>query len=142
MTSKAFAKESRLFYIIFLGIITFSVLDILGIILLYQAIVWYDILLHGLSGVWIGFAAWVWLHCSHNELHSHRSADAFFILGVVALVGVLWEFFEFSIDTLVASVWDIPMLQGGTTDTMSDLFMDLLGGVGVIIFRFTHKRKA
>ena len=55
------------------------------------------------------------------------ATNLLFLLGIVALVGVLWEFTEF--------VWDRYIFQSGFTyfsgvyeDTLSDLFFDLLGG--------------
>ena len=128
----------KLFLIISLGILALGVLHSLGIILLYQTVSWYDAFLHGLSGAWIGLVVLVWLK---QESYSRSHMDIFLALGIVALLGILWEFFEFGVDTLIVPLWNIPMLQGDITDTMSDLFMDLFGGgVGALTFRFIHRR--
>ena len=49
------------------------------------------------------------------------------LIGLVALVGVGWEFFEFIWDRFI---WHagFTYLPGIYEDTLSDLFFDLLGG--------------
>lgn len=51
---------------------------------------------------------------------------ALFVIGVVSLIGILWELHEYILDQ-IRSV-DI-VLQPSLKDTMSDFTMDLLGGV-------------
>lgn len=46
-----------------------------------------------------------------------------FVLSFVALIAVLWEFFEWGIDVVFRSA-----TQGGLEDTLGDLFFGLLGG--------------
>lgn len=49
-------------------------------------------------------------------------------LGFVALIAVLWEFFEFFYDVFI-SVKGYPWVaQQGMSDTMTDLFLGFLGG--------------
>jgi len=43
--------------------------------------------------------------------------------GTVALIGIFWEFFEWSADALFHTV-----MQPSITDTMNDFLMDLAGG--------------
>jgi len=51
------------------------------------------------------------------------------VLGFTSLIGVGWEFFEFSFDFLASlNSWHIIKSQPSTADTMGDLFFDLLGG--------------
>lgn len=49
------------------------------------------------------------------------------MIGVVALVGVLWEFFELILDRYIMHT-GFTYLPRVFEDTLSDLFMDLLGG--------------
>lgn len=60
-------------------------------------------------------------------------------LSFVALVGVLWEFFEFGYDVFISSKGYSGALQQGVGDTMSDLFFDLLGGlVFLVIYKYLN----
>lgn len=54
------------------------------------------------------------------------------ILSFVALIGVLWELWEFSYDFFISS-YPQP-LQQGMADTMGDLFFDLVGGLTAFVF--------
>jgi hypothetical protein len=87
---------------------------------------WFDIPMHLLGGASIAWAAWSLM----VEAYRRRVVTAqpwwflfFALLGMVMLVGVLWEMYEFSMDVLRGL-----HLQGGLTDTMKDLFDDLVGG--------------
>ena len=66
----------------------------------------------------------------------------FAVWGSVALVGVFWEFWEYYMDTFQG--WHS---QVSEADTMCDLFMDLLGGLMVILIaqyifdRFASKKR-
>lgn len=62
------------------------------------------------------------------------------VLGAVALVGVLWEFFEFFVDKFIIRKNYIDLLQRGVLDTMKDLLMELLSGLATI-FLFLYERK-
>lgn len=64
------------------------------------------------------------------------------ILGAAALVGVLWEFFEFLVDKFITKKNYIDLLQPGVIDTMKDLFMDILGGLAVgLLFLYERKKQ-
>lgn len=61
-------------------------------------------------------------------------------LGFVALIGVFWEFFEFTYDIFISANGYSRIAQRGVADTMSDLFFDLLGGlVFLIIYKYFLK---
>jgi uncharacterized membrane protein YjdF len=63
-------------------------------------------------------------------------------LSFVALVGVLWEFFEFGYDVFISSKGYFMAAQEGVGDTMSDLFFDLLGGLlCLVIYKFKLFRR-
>lgn len=63
-------------------------------------------------------------------------------LSFVALVGVLWEFFEFGYDVFISSKGYFMVAQEGVGDTMSDLFFDLLGGLlCLVIYKFKLFRR-
>ena len=59
-----------------------------------------------------------------------------------ALIGVLWEFFEFLFDTFVASRTGIELAGPGLKDLLGDLFFDLLGGfVVTLMMKFSYNKK-
>lgn len=94
---------------------------------LYYLIWWLDAAHHFLGGLW--------LILFFKFIFKRLGADHGFLklLGMAAVVGILWEFAEF--------VWDRFIWQSGFTylagtydDTLSDLFFDLLGGaVGFLL---------
>ena len=85
---------------------------------------------HFLGGLWLVFVFnFLLIRFDFNLLNQAHSVTLFFIfLGLVALVGVLWEFGEFTWDRFI---WHsgFTYLSGVYEDALSDLFFDLLGGV-------------
>jgi hypothetical protein len=61
--------------------------------------------------------------------------DFIIVLGFVALIGVLWEFFEYLLDYFFANRGVMPLSQTSLKDTLGDLFFDLVGGFSA---RFIH----
>ena len=53
---------------------------------------------------------------------------AFALIGLVGLVGIFWEFFEFVTDYAAQT-----QAQGGLKDTISDLALDLMGGMSALL---------
>jgi len=105
---------------------------------------WWDTMLHVVSGIIIGFFAIIILkkHNPHNSMNSYNPIFVFiFVLSFAALCGVIWEIYEFTIDTL----FNLDM-QGveccGVTDTMVDLISDLIGSIiSYIFYCFTYKKQ-
>ena len=124
--------------------ITFKNISILlGVILLthitgmlrswYFAVPWLDIPMHFMGGFWVALLT-IWLMKVAPGIFGKPSVlgDLIIILGFTALIGILWEFMEFSIDILIIAKNGLPEIwrtQLGLTDTMGDLFFDLLGGL-------------
>lgn len=104
---------------------------------------WLDIPMHFLGGFWLA-GVFFWLNSKFNviEIQSRNIGRNFWksgfpklllVLGFVALIGVLWEFFEFICDFLILHG---QILQRGAADTIKDLFFDLVGGlVFISIFK-------
>lgn len=92
---------------------------------------WYDVMMHALGGVAMGFLAMtLWREL---ELRGATTWRAFilqlgFILGFVALIGIGWEWFEALADAVVLPKMGMASAQLGLTDTMLDLYFDLFGG--------------
>lgn len=55
-----------------------------------------------------------------------------FALGFTALIGVLWEFYEYGYDVFLASKYAFGEQNRGVFDTLSDLFNDLVGATVAI----------
>lgn len=118
-------------------VVGIAILYVLGFIFRWNySIWWYDWLLHLLGGVWVAFMAGYFFK---NPLRrSGRPAGILFLIAIAALVGVGWEIYEFTLDELFfkeAARW---RAQAGNTDTMTDLIMDLVGGIAATGY-ITHR---
>lgn len=86
----------------------------------YFSLPWFDMPMHFLGGLWVALAA----------IYAFRPKRPWWpAFLAVLVVGVLWEVFEFSLDTFITlKVWD-------RADTLSDLFFDFLGAsVGAVYY--------
>lgn len=90
----------------------------------YWSIWWFDILVHFLGGVWIGGMALLIFFLGKSDTKLLKTSSAY-ILSVVAVlvIGVLWEVFEFSLDTFII------FQTNDISDTISDIGADIAGGV-------------
>lgn len=88
---------------------------------LYYVFWWLDIAHHLLGGFWVACLANFYF--KKSGVIASGATLFFMVLGIVALIGVLWEFVEFASDSYV---WNVGFLS--YEDTLSDLFFDLLGG--------------
>lgn len=117
---------------------------VVGIAILYVAgflfrwnysLWWYDLLLHFLGGMWVAIAAKKFLIRPIGQI---GRIGPIFLVAFVALVGVTWEIYEFTIDELFFEERALWRAQEGNTDTMTDLMMDLVGGA-VVSFYLTYR---
>ncbi len=135
MTSK-----DTFFYILIFLFVFLVIFHIISVIFsLYWLIRWIDIPLHFLGGVWLAmFSIWIFYISDRFSLPKKPYLlSLVLILGLVALGGILWEFFEFSFDFVSHKRW---LAQLSLLDTISDLFFDLLGGF-CTYFVFINKNK-
>ncbi len=128
-------KYSYRFILGFLLVI--FVLHLLGMRYGWYWHVWgYDKFVHLLGGFWIASLA-IWFFRRFPQFFAIERHFAFrflVVLGAVALAGVAWEFFEFSLDQFFAAALTLKN-QLGLVDTMSDLAFDLAGGA---LFNFVY----
>lgn len=93
---------------------------------------WYDVLMHTLGGVAMGFLGfWVWDFLREGKFIGSVKElvlSMFFVLGFVALVGIGWEWSEGMVDALLLPRLGLTDAQLGLIDTMLDLYFDLVGG--------------
>jgi hypothetical protein len=103
----------------------------------YDVLKWIDIPMHFLGGASVAIA--IFLTLSHFEkkkiLYLNKPSKILFIVSLVALIAVLWEFYEFSLEHFTG--FDF---QGTLRDTMEDLFLGILGGfLSAITMVFSEK---
>lgn len=94
----------------------------------YYFLPWFDIPMHFLGGFWVAI-----LFIFLLPLRKYSFKYVFLILSCVLFVGVLWELFEITLNSItLRDSFD-------RIDTISDLLFDLLGGF-IALFIF-HKKK-
>ncbi|MGM9985688.1 MAG: hypothetical protein ACI35O_00490 [Bacillaceae bacterium] len=121
MWKKKFDSTLLIWYIIFLFGSQF-----LGTVMRFYKLVYWDMLMHALAGVLLGFVGIELLKriTTPDLLSQLSSAHVFwFVKGVGVFGGAMWEVYEFTTDQLLGTT-----MQGkGNPDTMTDLIFDLLG---------------
>ncbi len=120
-TNIKFAYLIFIFFAYFLGVI----------INLYDKIIFYDTLMHFISGI---FTAYLALNIIKNE---NKIIKILFILGFVSLIATTWEIFEYT-SSIIFNVDPQKVVETGINDTMKDIIVALLGGILVVIF--TNKK--
>ena len=122
-------------YPITAGILLLIIHAIFSPLFLYTRYPVLDIPMHFSGGL---IVAWFYAAYFKNERNGiSRLGGALLIIGGTALVGVLWEFLEWSLDNFV---FIEAQFMGGLNDTLFDLAMDLTGGLVVTLF--FQKRKS
>jgi len=93
----------------------------------YRFFPWFDIPIHVLGGISIGCTFVLILRYIEKEISVKLGNLRFiFVVSLVALTAVLWEFFEFSLTFFIGISF-----QGNLEDTIVDLFLGLVGGTFV-----------
>lgn len=118
----------------------------------YWTYSWLDIPMHFLGGFWAAMV-FFWLRNQFQEVRPPEIDRQYFggrtsrilmivsCLSFVALIGVLWEFFEFLYDILISSRGYSGFMQLGAADMTGDLFFDLLGAsMFLIIYGIFNRR--
>jgi len=115
----------------------------------YERFWWWDIALHGTSGLLLGILGFLLVYVLNEsksiELHMRPAFVALFAFMFAVSVGTVWEIFEFGMDQLVGTTMQKPMLDdpSGLTDTMWDLIVDTIGAMIISCFGWWNmKRKA
>lgn len=90
----------------------------------YYRFGWWDDMLHITSGVMLGFAGFIILYILKlkGKLEASNFLICFFAFTVALSLGVVWEWYEFLVDTFLGF-----NMQRSLADTMADLFTDSLG---------------
>lgn len=131
--------KRKLFIIIFFLVLLIAILNEVAInFFLYWKFWWFDIMMHFLGGLWVGFSS-LWFYYLTKEDKVKRESFLFALwvsfVGIV-LIGLGWEVFEFFIK--------INMSDKYIYDTSLDIFMDMIGAfvATVLFFNFYKKKKS
>ncbi len=113
----------------------------------YRRVWWWDIALHGTSGLLLGILGFLLVYVLNENrrvaLHLRPRFMALFAFLFALSVGALWEIFEFAMDQLAGTQMQKPMLgdPSGLTDTMWDLIVDAIGAGSVSILGWWYMRR-
>ena len=107
----------------------------------YQKFWWWDLLLHGASGLLLGIFGFLLVHVLNEkeniDLSLKPSFVAIFAFMFSLGMGTLWEIMEFSVD----QIFGANMQKSGLKDTMADLIVDCLGALFISIFGYFYLSK-
>ena len=109
---------------------------------IYWIYFWFDIPMHFLGGFWVALVGLVFVFNFQKPIFKEREILGFnlsektalvlsaflIIVSFTALIGVLWEFYEFLWDIFISVKTPAVIMGGDNVDTLKDLFFDLLGG--------------
>jgi len=105
----------------------------------YDKIEWWDLIMHVLSGIILGIIGNVILEKNTGKIKVSKVSRFLFVVGIACIGGVVWEIYEFIIDSFFNL--DTQLAKGlGITDTMWDLIMDFLGGVVIGVYYTVNKK--
>jgi hypothetical protein len=94
----------------------------------YYRFWWWDTMLHTFSGIILGFVGFILLYFLNHEEKIDMLLSPLFIaiftFAFAVSIGVVWEIFEFAMDSLLG----FNMQKTGLVDTMWDLIADCVGG--------------
>lgn len=133
ITKKKFSTNLKLAYFIFIFLA-----DFLGCIVnLYNSTIWFDKFVHFLSGIFTGFLGLLFME--YFKYEDTLLGRIFCTLGFTCLIAVIWEFFEYGMD----SIFNLKLQHADVTsvgDTMKDLIFAFIGNVlFLIIYQFDRK---
>ncbi len=101
---------------------------------------WWDIVLHTSSGSLLGIVGFLLVFIMNQEkriqVHMNPGFVALFALSFAISIGVIWEIFEFAMDTF----FGLNMQKSGLVDTMWDLIVYTLGALVVVILGYLHMK--
>lgn len=108
----------------------------------YHKYWWWDGMLHTASGFILGIVGFLMVFVLNQRrevgigMKPHFVALFAFTFSIT--LGVLWEIFEFAVD----SAFDMNMQETGLVDTMWDLIVDTLGALAVAIMGWGYLKKS
>lgn len=115
--------------ILFFLIATFHILAVINH--WYWKFPWIDIPAHVTGGIWLGMIFFYFIYPRLQITNYQLPITIFLAVSFVALLGVLWEFYEFSYDFFISKslYFGNNFLIEKRIDVIKDLFFDLVGGL-------------
>lgn len=114
----------------------------------YTRFWWWDILLHSSSGFLLGIIGFLLVHVLNETeeigVNMKPGFVAFFAFMFAVGMGVLWEIFEFSMDSFFGMDMQKEMMgdPSGLTDTMWDLIVDAMGALVIAVLGYGYIKMA
>jgi hypothetical protein len=138
-------KQSRLYFPLefelFIVLFIFLALFLGEIHYYYHIFWWWDLFLHGQSGILVGILGFIIAYIlneqSHFRLKMKPAMTAVFAFNFTLAFGVLWEIFEFTMDQLFGT----NMQKSGLMDTMFDLILNTFGALVISLLGYLWMRK-
>ena len=94
---------------------------------------WWDVLLHTTAGALTGMAGFLLVYLLNREQRADLTMSPFFVglfsFAFAETIGVIWEIFEFGMDTF----FGLNMQKSGLVDTMWDLIVNTVGALVVSV---------
>lgn len=103
-----------------------------SVVNLYNTVWWYDLFMHFLSGILTSFLALEVLKWFNMYKEKNKIFNALFIISLSLMIAVLWEFSEFTGDSLFGMNVQHNM-ETGVKDTMQDMLVAFLGSIIVSV---------
>lgn len=107
----------------------------------YNTFWWWDLILHGAASAGITLIGFIslFIFFTHIDLRSSAIFATLLAIGLALSAAVMWELYEFVIDTLFTT--DSPM-QPSNVDTMTDLAVSVVGALLVSVsgYRYITRR--
>lgn len=102
----------------------------------YNRFWWWDLLLHGLSGLIIATFALSLVYILNRErkIKLNPCFIVIFSFSFALALGSLWEIFEFEMD----NIFGLNMQKSGLVDTMWDLILDSIGALIISVIGFLY----
>lgn len=113
----------------------------------YQRLWWWDIALHGTSGLLMGILGFLLVYLLNEskrvDLYMQPRFVALFAFVFAVAIGTIWEIFEFAMDQTVGSNMQKPMFGdvSGLTDTMWDMIVNALGALFISLFSLGYMKR-
>lgn len=127
------------------GLFAFAAIGAGEMLGMYDAVWWWDDMLHGLSGIVMALAGLIVFHIFHPAA-VRSGLVALFCFTTSVAAAAMWEIFEFSVDFFFHTAmqqWDMPpqaIVMGAThqgmglRDTMSDIILATIGAAITTVF--------
>lgn len=99
---------------------------------------WWDLVLHGSSGLLFGLLGFVLVYVLNQDAYVPMHLDHFFValfsFAFAVTMGAMWEVFEFTMDAALG----LNMQKSGLVDTMWDLIINAIGALAMAIMGYSY----